>query len=99
MLRNLGIQAVASEDGPRLDAHCALRELAPYPCWRAPAITPDVPFSVPATMAAPVVLALRSVTVRRRGTPTRVQSAASVTTYRGHLRRLGRRMFGALEGP
>src|SRR5665213_1364620 len=60
MLSNLGIEGMAAEDGPRLDAHCALRESAPYPCWRAPAITPDVPFCASGTMATVVVLARHS---------------------------------------
>ena len=34
-----------------------------------------------------------------RGMPTRVRSAAFETTHRGHLRRPGRRMFGALAAP
>jgi hypothetical protein len=66
MLSNLGNWGMAAEDGPRLDAHSAVREFALHPKWRAPAITPDVPFCAAARVATVVVLARHSVLGRRR---------------------------------
>lgn len=52
---------MAVEDGPRLGAHSALRAFALHPKWRAPAITPDVPFCAEVRIATAVVLARGSV--------------------------------------
>src|ERR1035438_9732586 len=66
MLENLWTVGMATEDGPRLSAHSALRAFALHPAWRTPAITPDVPFCAAARVATAVVLARRSEVGRRR---------------------------------
>src|ERR1019366_10358095 len=66
MLGNLWTVGMATEDGPRLSAHSALRAFALHPAWRTPAITPDVPFCAAARVATAVVLARRSEVGRRR---------------------------------
>jgi hypothetical protein len=60
---------MAAEDGPRLDAHSAVREFALHPKWRAPAITPDVPFCAALRRPAAVVLARCSAPERVRLIP------------------------------
>src|SRR5664280_152271 len=61
MLGNLWTVGMATEDGPRLSAHSALRAFALHPAWRTPAITPDVPFCADVRLAMAVVLARCSV--------------------------------------
>jgi hypothetical protein len=63
MLCNLGNWGMAAEDGPRLDAHSAVREFALHPKWRAPAITLDVPFCAAPELVRAVVLERCSVLV------------------------------------